>query len=268
VAYVLIAGVIFAYLGYLVWDHSRPKRYFFVRHGATLLNEQHIKQGPEGGLSPTGRKQAELAGIYLVQFHIQKIIASPYERTRQTAEIINTKLHTSISYSSLLRERTNPSTVIGKSTKDPEVAHVVDLVELRFHDDDFRYADEENFLDLQTRARDTLRYLERQPYARMCVVTHHFFLKSLLGYMLYREKLHFSDYLKLSFFNTLDNGGITICEFHPWRQWNKSRGWSVLSFNEQFGVPIEIQNILDSLKPAQMPMMPPAAVSATEENEK
>lgn len=213
----------------------RPRRFYFVRHGETLLNAAHIKQGAEGGLSTAGKQQAAAVWKMLEPFAIRTIIASPYERARETASIINTKLHASLTYTPLLVERRNPSDIIGKNRDDPEVARIVDTMDLAYHDDDFRYADEENFVDLKKRARKCLRYLAWHGAARTCVVTHHVFLKMLLSYMLYREKLHAKDYVKLSFFNVSDNGGISICEFHPWKLLSPTHGWEVVSFNEQPG---------------------------------
>ncbi len=57
----------------------------------------------------------------------------------------------------------------------------------------------------------------------------------LIAYLLYRERLHAADFIKLSFFNISDNAGITICEFHPWRIFSPTRGWEVVSYNEQPG---------------------------------
>ena len=216
----------------LIFFLMRPRRFYFVRHGETLLNAAHIKQGAEGGLSESGKRQAAAVGEMLAPFAIRAIIASPYVRARETAGIINERLHTSIAYTPLLAERRNPSDIIGKDRDAPEVVRIVDQMDLAYHDDDFRYRDEENFMDLKKRARKCLRYLAWHGALRNCVVTHHVFLKMLLSYMLYRENLHEKAYVKLSFFNTSDNGGISICEFHPWKFLSPTRGWEIISFNE------------------------------------
>ncbi|MFH1178651.1 MAG: histidine phosphatase family protein [bacterium] len=210
----------------------RTRQFYIVRHGETLLNAEHIKQGEDGGLSESGKQQAEAVGVRLSQLDIQKIIASPYERARETASIINSHLRVPISYSQLLVERRNPSEIIGKKRDNPEVVKIVDQMDLAYHEDEYRFSDEENFIDLKTRARKCLNLLARQGARETCVVTHHVFLKMLLAYMLYRERLHAGDYTKLSFFNMSDNGGISVCEYNPWKIFSNTRGWKVLSFNE------------------------------------
>jgi broad specificity phosphatase PhoE len=211
----------------------RPRRFYLVRHGETMLNAEHIRQGSEGGLSPNGRRQAEKVGQYLKNFPIDRIISSTYPRAKETASIISRQVPVPIIYSPLFAERKNPSEIVGKHRDDPEVVRIVDAMDLAYHDDTYRFSDEENFSDLKKRGRKCLNLLARQGTRTTVVVTHHVFLKMLVAYLLYRERLHAADFVKLSFFNVSDNAGITICEFHPWKLFSKTRGWEVVSYNEQ-----------------------------------
>ncbi|MFA5997879.1 MAG: histidine phosphatase family protein [Candidatus Paceibacterota bacterium] len=211
----------------------RPRRFYFIRHGETLLNAEHIKQGAERALSERGRQQAEKVGEYLKRFPIERVLASIYPRARETAAIINTHLKAPIIYSPLFVERKNPSELVGKHTDDPDVVRIVDAMDLAYHEDEYRFSDEENFIDLKKRARKCLNLLARQGARETAVVTHHVFLKILVAYLLHRERLHAADFAKLAFFNVSDNAGITVCEFHSWKLFSKTRGWEVVSYNEQ-----------------------------------
>ncbi len=211
----------------------RPRRFYIVRHGETLLNAQHVRQGEEGSLSKKGKEQADSAGKYLEQFPIQRILVSPYRRTQETAHIINAHLHKPIILSSLLAERKNPSEVIGKKTDNPIVTRITDEMDKQYHRDGYRYSDEENFIDLKNRARKCLKWLERNKTSETCVVTHSVFLKMFIAYLLYREQLHANEYIKLSFFNEANNAAITICEWHPWKSLSVTRGWTIVAYNEQ-----------------------------------
>ena len=210
----------------------RPRRFYLVRHGETVLNASHIRQGADGGLSENGKRQAERVGRYLARFPVRRIIASPYERAQETAGIINQYLKVPIVYSKLFQERRNPSEIVGKRDDDPDVVRIVDQMDRAYHDDAYRYSDEENFNDLKKRARRALAFLSYQHAREVCVVTHGLFLKMFVGYLLYRKRLHAADYAKLSFFNASDNANVTICEFHPWKLFSKTRGWEVVSYNE------------------------------------
>lgn len=221
-----------ALLVVLAFFVMRPRRFYFVRHGETVLNAMHIRQGVEGELSERGRAQAGQVGDYLKRFSIKKVISSTYPRARATAEIVAKELKVPITYSDLLVERKNPSEIIGRPTDDPEVMRIVDQMDLAYHTDDFRYSDEENFVELKARAERALLMLSGVLARETAVVTHHHFLKMLIAFLLYRKRLHASDFVKLSFFNVSDNAAITVCEYHPWKFWNKTRGWEVVSYNE------------------------------------
>lgn len=212
--------------------YNRNMRFYFVRHGETVLNAEHIRQGEEGGLSEDGRHQAERVGRALENLNITRIIASPYQRALETAEIIKSHLNVPIIYSELLVERRNPSEIIGKNRDLPEVVHIIDRMDLAYHEDDYRFSDEENFVGLKNRAKKCLSFLALHGASETCVVTHHLFMKMLLAYMLHRDRLHASDFAKLAFFNFSDNAGISICEFNPWHIFSPTRGWEVVSFNQ------------------------------------
>src|SRR5690606_41442565 len=62
----------------------------------------------------------------------------------------------------LLRERKNPSEIIGHSRTEEAVRRIVDRIDNGFHDDDLRYSDEENFIDLRERAHRLLRFIDRK----------------------------------------------------------------------------------------------------------
>jgi broad specificity phosphatase PhoE len=216
----------------LILIRMRVRRFYLVRHGESILNAQNIRQDEKGSLSEKGKKQADEAGLYLTQFPIQQIISSPYQRTRETALTINTHLNVRIKYSDLLVERRNPSEIVGKRDDDPAVKQIVDQIDRAYHDDTYKFSDEENFQELKDRAGRALAFLSRQTAQGTCVVTHSIFLKMLIAYLLYRENLHATDYIKLSFFNPSDNASVTICEFNPWKRFAKNRGWQVLEYNQ------------------------------------
>lgn len=229
----LVVGVATIAIVASVMVFMRPRRFYFVRHSETILNAAHIRQGADGALSPKGKQQAENVGRDLARLSIKRIISSTYQRARETTEIINAHLKVPVLYSDLLCERRNPSEIIGKTTDDPEVARIIDQIDLAYHDDDYRFSDEENFVDFKKRAKKCLTFLTHQRASETCIVTHHKFLKMMLSYMLYREKFSAADFAKLSFFNPSDNAGITVCEYHPWLSLSKTRGWEVVTYNEK-----------------------------------
>jgi len=62
---------------------------YFVRHGQTEWNAIRRMQGQwNSDLSELGRAQAEVNGKFLKRLGIEYLVASPLDRTRQTARII------------------------------------------------------------------------------------------------------------------------------------------------------------------------------------
>lgn len=226
-------GLLLVLLIALLYIRLRPKYFYIVRHGETRLNKAHIKQGSDGGLNEEGERQALMVGQAFRSLHIQHIYTSPFERAQQTAKIIQTEVHSRITPVVLLAERKNASETIGKRVDNPEVLRIEGLTKYGFHEDTYRFSDEENFRDLKARAKKTLSYLARRPYTRMVVVTHHVFLHTFLSYLLYRDRLSANDLVKLSFFNPADNGGVTLCVYHPWHgQFKETKGWEVRVYNQ------------------------------------
>ncbi len=206
------------------------KLIYFVRHGETILNAKGIRQGQDGGLTEHGRAQALATAKRFPQKkdNPQVIIASPYERTRETAEIIATELKMPVEYCDLLVERRNPTEIIGHAGTEPETKHIVDLMDKSFHEDNFRYSDEENFTDMKERSRKLVEYIKTRKEERIIMVTHSIFLKLFISYLLLGEKLTASTYNTLSYLNPIENGGITICAYKkqtrflrkPLEQWD------------------------------------------------
>jgi broad specificity phosphatase PhoE len=209
-----------------------PKRIYFVRHGETILNKAHIRQDNIGGLSDEGKKQAQETGMRLSKMHIQHMYVSPYERTIETAGIINNFVHTPFTYIALLTERRNPSEIIGKKYDDLDVEKVVNQIDLSNHDAAYRYSDEENFTDLQNRATKLLKFLAFRPYTTILCVTHGIFLKMVLAHIVYSEKLTPLIHATLTYLTTVDNAGITLVKYNPWNFFLGKKTWSIVVFND------------------------------------
>lgn len=204
---------------------------YFVRHGESELNAMGIRQGSEGPLSPLGRQQVlETAKKFPKNKGKPQILfASPYQRTRETAEIIAQELGMDINYKDLLVERRNPSEIIGKKANSEEVRRIVDRIDNSFHEDNLRYSDEENFIDLKERAKKLLHFIKGVKEERIIMVTHGIFLKMVIACMLYGKNLTASQYNELSFFNPINNAGMTICLFIP--HWFSRSEWKLLTWN-------------------------------------
>src|SRR3990167_2057024 len=114
------------------------KLIYFVRHGETESNVKRIKQGPEGSLTEKGREQVLATAKRFPKHkgHPQIIYASPFERAKETAEIIAKELNLKIKYTDLLKERKNPSEIIGHWGGELEIKQIIDRIDKSYHTDD------------------------------------------------------------------------------------------------------------------------------------
>lgn len=208
------------------------KLIYFVRHGESKLNAEGIRQGPDGPLSEKGVAQALAAAKRFPKEkgRPQIIIASPYERTKETAGIIAKELNLKVIYSDLLVERKNPTEIVGHKGDERDVKLIVDRIDKSYHDDTLRYSDEENFVDLKERARKLLKYISGRSERQIIMVSHGIFLKMVVAYMLHGENLTASTYNTLSYFNPINNAGMTICQYIP--HWFTKDEWKVLTWND------------------------------------
>ena len=81
-----------------------------IRHGQSHFNVHYgaTRQDPgivDPGLTEDGVAQAQAAARELARHDIRRIVASPYSRTLQTADIIASELELAIAVDPLVRER-------------------------------------------------------------------------------------------------------------------------------------------------------------------
>ncbi|MEI6352753.1 MAG: histidine phosphatase family protein [Candidatus Nomurabacteria bacterium] len=194
------------------------KYFYLVRHGETILNKEKRRQGSEGKLSENGVNEVEELSKRLLNMNIDRMFVSPYERTRQTASIINSHLNlpeNKITITELLAERKNPSIIIGQSYDDPVAKSFVEIMDKTIHDPDLRLYDEENFADLRDRSIRAQKYLIKNSSAHTLCITHGIFLKMFLSTLLYGKNLTVKQHAEMNSYNPADNAGVTLVKYEP-----------------------------------------------------
>lgn len=203
------------------------KTVYLVRHGESSSNVGGIiLGGPKTSLTDRGRKQASSVAERISHVQIEIIVASPYLRTRQTAEEIAKKLQKQVEYSDLFVEWNQGSERIGRKVDDPAIILQTQMLIERIGESGGRLADEETFEDLNRRADRALRYLLDRPEARLAVVGHGWFSPVLVGKAIMgddftgRDCRHFMKAFRML------NTGISVLTYgepvsaHSWGEWN------------------------------------------------
>jgi broad specificity phosphatase PhoE len=208
------------------------KTIYLVRHGEAEINPTaekkpiHVK-GAHAELTPRGFIQAEKVAERAANLPIQAIIASTMLRAQQTAGIVSKRINIPLESSDLFTERREPTSLIGLIWDDPETQRRFRAWEKTFLHDG-KEEDGENFEDVNRRAAGALMFLEGRAEENVLVITHGYFMRVLLGRILFADKNSRDLVMALEHGMRTANTGLTILNHDvtdarsPWRlmTWN------------------------------------------------
>jgi broad specificity phosphatase PhoE len=190
-------------------EHRGHRKLVLVRHGQTDYNVQHLLPGQLPGipLNAEGLREAQATAQAIAALPLTAIIASPLERTMQTAEAINSGRGLTIRQDRDLMD-TDYGPYSGKCYDDLDKQ---DKQWQRFTTDPtYSPPGAERFADVQKRA---VRSAERWRTAPdvgewVALVTHADLVKMIVGY-----------YLGIPLGNipliNMDNAAVSLLTFHP-----------------------------------------------------
>ncbi len=189
------------------------KQLYFVRHGQTEWNAIARMQGQwNSNLNDLGRAQAEINGRLLAGAGIQKLYASPLDRTRQTAEIINRQLQVPVEYDDRIKEW-DCGDWSGHLYADIRTRWADEWAALqadRFH---YRGPNCENYPDMIRRAVPFLDEIKLHPARNIAIVSH-----GMIGRVMVATLMGYDEARTLSFHQdndvvlrvTLDGGAAAV----------------------------------------------------------
>src|SRR4051812_32723762 len=103
------------------------KTIYFVRHGESESNVgERYADDETAPLTEKGRSQAEALAERCAKLPIEAILASPLERTRETATKISDQIEIPIEFSRELVERPIPTELHGRLRKDADTRKIMD----------------------------------------------------------------------------------------------------------------------------------------------
>ncbi len=93
----------------LMGHATKRNRYFLMRHGEALSNEKEVinsklETSTNYPLTSAGEARVKKAAAWLADKGITKIVASPFHRMKQTAEMVSKKIGIPVEYHNELRE--------------------------------------------------------------------------------------------------------------------------------------------------------------------
>lgn len=205
------------------------KKIYFVRHGESIGNVGPVIQTDSEPLTQYGREQAEIVSKRFPDIPIDIIISSTLARAIETAEIISDEVGHPVEQTSLFIERRRPIEQRGQLKDDKDaIKSAKDIID-NFHVPGYRFSDEENFEDLKERARKALNYLANRKEDHIIVVTHGFFMRIIIGYVVLGEKLTSVQGKEFILAFNLDNIGISTIRTS---ERGNISGWNICSWND------------------------------------
>jgi broad specificity phosphatase PhoE len=189
------------------------KQLFFVRHGQTEWNAAARMQGQwNSDLNDLGRAQADVNGRLLAGLDIQMLFASPLDRTRQTAQIVNRHLDVPVAYDDRIKEWDcgDWSGYLYAEVKAKWADEWAALEADRFH---YRGPNCENYPDMIRRSTPFLEEIQAHAARNIAIVSH-----GMIGRVMVSTLLGFDAARMLSFHQgndvvfriTLNDQSVTV----------------------------------------------------------
>jgi broad specificity phosphatase PhoE len=191
-------------------DSSIEKIVYLIRHGQSKDNALPVSQTPESPLSERGLKQAEAIAARFSVLPFDKVISSPLPRAKQTAEKISEASGRSLEFSDLFVERIIPASLPGKPYSDPVARRTWEDWERSLVSTGFRVEEGENYQDIITRCDKAFEYLLQHPEKTLAVVSHSYFIRTLVSRVMGGDKLTPSLFQNLQRATFIDNTGVTV----------------------------------------------------------
>lgn len=199
---------------------------YLVRHGQSTYNALMLHQHGEVELSEQGIEQARFVAKRFTNVAIDVILASPYPRTKKTAETINEVVKKDIVFLHSLREFKRPTEIEGKRIDDPGVVAIKQHIRTMRNDPSWHHSDEESDYDFKKRVESFIEELNERKEENILTVTHELVIKMLVAILMHESDKSIDMYWHIYDFFTMGNTGITLLE-------KKNNKWHLVTWNDQ-----------------------------------
>lgn len=205
---------------------SREKTVYLIRHAQSTDNVAPVFQSPDSTLNEKGRKQAESIASRISKLSFDALIASPFERAKQTAEAIAKATGKQLEFSELFVERVKPNYINSKPYTDEKAHALWREWEKSLYTPGLHAEDGENFDDLIARADNALAFLQKREEQSFVVVTHGYFLRTIVIRVLLGDLLSGEAFRNIQRTTAMENTGLTVLQYRDrfeekpaWRLW-------------------------------------------------
>jgi len=192
------------------------KTIYLVRHGESVINvSDKYEQNSDSPLTENGEKQAARIADRATRLKFDALIASPFLRTKQTAELIAKATGKTIEFHSEFQEREMPHSIVGKAKLDEVAKATVEAAFLSSVTRNPKIGEAETFDELVARADKALEILKSHSSDSILVVGHGFFTRILIARMLYGDAFSPEIFEPFSWGLRTRNTGLSVIHFNP-----------------------------------------------------
>ena len=202
------------------------KTVYFVRHGQSADNVAPVFQSPDSPLNETGAMQAKQIADRVSKLSFDALITSPFRRAEETAKAIEMTTGKTPETSDLFMERIKPTSINGRPYADKNAQITWKEWEKSLYTSAMKIEDGESFDELIDRADKALAFLNNRPEDSLVVVTHGFFLRTIVARVLFGNYLTGEAFRQFQKSASMENTGLTVLRYQSvferdpaWRLW-------------------------------------------------
>jgi broad specificity phosphatase PhoE len=211
-------------------DISKEKVVYFVRHGQSVDNAAPVYQHADSPLSLTGQKQAKKVALRVSNIPFDCLITSPQPRAIQTANKISSATGKTPEYSGLFVERIKPKSVNGIPHSDEKATKIWAEWNESLYKSGSKIENGENYEEIIKRADEALNYLANRKERLIMVVTHGYFLRTLISRVLTGDLLTGDLFKEFQNAGLMENTGLSALKYGIGK--NGEYGWRLWFYND------------------------------------
>ncbi|MFT5036925.1 MAG: broad specificity phosphatase PhoE [Candidatus Azotimanducaceae bacterium] len=210
---------------------------YLIRHGETVFNKKHWHQPAEAPLTERGEKQATSISDVVKNLNPTHVIASPYARAQQTAELATKLIPMKIESNEYFVELKRPAHIVGRHHFAPiSVWYLISwfLSKNQFYQDEKRGESRLAFLN---RLHDAKEHIESLPQdANVVVFSHSVFISYFVQHICHERPISaWKALLLLLKIKALGNSSVTHLT-HDQTRPNGVCKWSLLNFGSDANI--------------------------------
>lgn len=192
------------------------KDIYFIRHGQTEKNEEHVHQHYDEPLSEKGKEQARVLGEFMKTLDVTALMTSPFARARQTAAFVGEAIGLPYTIDVSVHETVRPAYLYGKPHLSFATFRYLFNLFLHQSQNGWDDAGAENMFDVRNRVHDTKDMITETREDAIAVVSHAVFIDLFVHWVCAEKRMSLLRFIHLIIFmKKMPNTAIAHIEYDP-----------------------------------------------------